>query len=434
MIVRRSTVAAAALLSFTMTVGACNAFGAGSTASKSDSHGASPSSSSSASGSSADPSKSASPTSKPLKHKPSDVPADQTVMKLDTKFDGGITPKSVDANGFGLVIANNMLYSHTMTLYDTDSRTQVATISDTVDLAKFGFTQYPGLTKGAPVEAAWTKDGRYAYVSNYVMDGPNHHDTPQDTCGPSQHFKDSYVYRVDSVTKKIDQVIEVGPVPKYVAITPDQKSILVSNWCGYTISVIDRATGKVSKTIPIGTYPRGITVSPDSKTAYVAAFGTSNLYKVDLAAGTSKVFAVVGAAARHVTMSPDGKWLYTAASHADLVSKIDRETGKIVAQLHTLREPRSVTISSDGTAIYVVDYFANKMQKIRTSDLTVLQTVDTPAVPIGITYDPLTHSVWVACYGGQIRVYDDNSPAANPGATITPTEGATAPAAAPSAG
>lgn len=330
-------------------------------------------------------------------------------MNLDTKIGGKITPKSVDANGFGLVIANNMMYSHSMTLYDTDTRKLVGTVSDTVDLAKFGFPQYPGQTQGAPVEAAWTKDGRYAYVSNYAMSGPGHNDNPQDICYPTQNFKDSYLYRVDSVTKKIDQVIEAGAVPKYVAITPDQKYVLVDNWCGYNMTVIDRSTGKKVKSIPIAAYARGIAVAPDSKTAYVAAFGTSNLYKVDLEAGKASVFANVGAAARHVTISPDGKYLYTAASHGDVVSKVDRATGKVLAQFHTAREPRSLTISSDGTAVYVVDYFAGVVQKIRTSDMTLLQTVTTPPVPIGITYDPVTHSVWVACYGGQIWVYDDNS-------------------------
>jgi hypothetical protein len=27
--------------------------------------------------------------------------------------------------------------------------------------------------------------------------------------------------------------------------------------------------------------------------------------------------------------------------------------------------------------------------------------------PIGITYDPLTGRVWVACYSGEIEIFDD---------------------------
>ena len=40
----------------------------------------------------------------------------------------------------------------------------------------------------------------------------------------------------------IDQVIPVGAVPKYVAVTPDDKTVLVTNWCSWDLSVIDVAT------------------------------------------------------------------------------------------------------------------------------------------------------------------------------------------------
>jgi hypothetical protein len=36
-----------------------------------------------------------------------------------------------------------------------------------------------------------------------------------------------------------------------------------------------------------------------------------------------------------------------------------------------------------------------------------MQTIPACANPIGITYEPVTRRVWVACYGGQVRVYDD---------------------------
>ena len=47
------------------------------------------------------------------------------------------------------------------------------------------------------------------------------------------------------------------------------------------------------------------------------------------------------------------------------------------------------------------------MSKLRTSDMTTLQTIDACYHPIGITYDRPTRRVWVACYTGSIRVYDD---------------------------
>jgi YVTN family beta-propeller protein len=61
-----------------------------------------------------------------------------------------------------------------------------------------------------------------------------------------------------------------------------------------------------------------------------------------------------------------------------------------------------MVISDDGTVLYVVNYVSGTLQKIRTSDMTVLQTLDTGTRPVGITYDPELRRVWVANYAGSI--------------------------------
>lgn len=77
-------------------------------------------------------------------------------------------------------------------------------------------------------------------------------------------------------------MIPVGPVPKFVAITHDDSTLLVSNWCGYDLSIVDTATGKETRRVDIGRYPRGIAVAPDDSVAYVTAMGTSDIAIVDL--------------------------------------------------------------------------------------------------------------------------------------------------------
>lgn len=339
--------------------------------------------------------------------------SDLTTMVETKTIGGAITPKSVVTSGHGLAVANNMMYSHSATFYDTRTGTLAATVADDVDLSAFGFPEFPGRTKGAPVEAAWSPDGRYAYVSNYAMSGPNHRDSAQDFCGPENGYVDSFVYRIDTQKSfAVDQVIRVGAVPKYLTVTPDGRTLLVNNWCSWTMSVIDLATGRQVKQIPLPKNPRGMVVLPDSKTAYVAAFSTPNIYRVDLDAGTCTLFAHVGQAARHITMSPDAKFLYVVSSRANHVTKVDRDTGVVLATTPTEREPRTMAISPDGKALYVVDHWANVAQKIRTSDMRVIQTVKTFANPIGVSYDSVTGTVWIANYSGRIQVFDDTSPAA----------------------
>lgn len=356
----------------------------------------------------------------------------KTGLRQIDRFTGGITPKSVDASGHGLVLANNMIYSHSITVYDSRSHKLVKRLSDSMDLSTFGFDQHKGVAKGGPVEAAWTKDAKYAYVSNYVMSGPGFKGFAKDECSPKSGFDNGFVYRYNVTKQTWDQAIEVGAVPKFVAITPDQRKVVISNWCDFTISIIDRATAKQTKVIKLAAQPRGIVIMPDNKTAYVAAMYGNQVFRVNMDTGEHHVIMDVKRP-RHLVLSPDSKVLYLAASGTNRVYKIDTATDKVVSQVVSGPEPRSMTISQDGTALYVVNYFGKSASKISTTDMKVVQRVPTDPSPIGITYDDATHQVWVACYGGSMLVFDDTkrangstppasggySPSSDPTATAT---------------
>ena len=335
--------------------------------------------------------------------------SDTTAMERVDYLTGGMTPKSVMASGHGLAIANNMMYSHTSTVFDTTTREQVAVLSDSVDLAEFGVEGHPGLSQGSPVEAVWTADGRYAYVSQYTMYGENFGREGFDACTVADGVGPSTLYRFDAEEMDWDQVIKVGAVPKYVALSPDQSTILVSNWCDATLSVVDTEKGEEVGTIAMDAAPRGIVIMPDNKTAYAVAMYADQLYEVDIEARSAEVIRQIGSRPRHLNLTEDGSTLYLTVSGANAVYRIDTASGEIVDQANPGLEPRSVAMSPDESALYVVNYDEATVSKIRTSDMEVIDRVQVDASPIGIDYDPVTNTVWVACYGGAVYVFDDQS-------------------------
>jgi len=332
-------------------------------------------------------------------------PAVDRPLRLVKTVTGNIAPKSVVATGRGLVFAQNMMYRHTMTVYD-EAGQLVKTIPDAVDLASFGYAGHVGVSRGAPVEGAVSPDHRYFYVTNYSMYGANFGPEGSDNCTGPGGLSPSFVYRVDLEKLAITGVAEVGMVPKYVAVTPDNRYVLVTNWCSFDLSVVDRASFKEIKRIPLGTDPRGIAVNPSSSVAYVAVMGSSDIARVDLGSFTVSWFRGVGLSPRHVVLDPAGRYLYATLNGDNRVVKLDTTTGNVVSRVETGSQPRSMAISSDGTALYVVNYRSNTVTKLRASDMAVLQTVSTPSNPIGITFEPATHRVWVACYSGEILIFD----------------------------
>lgn len=332
--------------------------------------------------------------------------SDSTKLVLVKTISGAITPKSVRASGTGIVSAHNMMYRHSVTIYDAQSMSLTATVPDTVVLSDFGFDQFSGSYKGAPVEGAYSPDGKYLYVTNYAMYGKGFDREGHDTCSPASNFDKSFLYRIDLNTSTIDAVYQVGVVPKVVEVTPDNKYILVTNWCSYDLKVISVESQKVIKTLQIGAYPRGIVVSPDASTAYVAQMGGTTIHEIDLATFKEKLIQI-GTNPRAIVLSPDGSKLYATLNQSGKVIGFDLVKRKKLRTITTGKETRSLAISSDGTALFVVNFGSATVSKIRTSDFAVLQTLKVCTQPIGVTYESTTNRTWVACYLGQIKIFDN---------------------------
>jgi hypothetical protein len=167
-------------------------------------------------------------------------------MRLAKTIRGDISPKSVVASGDGHVIAQNMMYRHSITVYDRSYRL-VKAISDRVDLKALGGPPAGGPVRGAPVEAAFSPDARYAYVSNYSMYGPGYAREGSDRCSPASPIDPSFVYRLSMRRLAVDRVGRVGQVPKYVAATPNGRLVLVTNWCSLSVSGVARQRKPVGR-------------------------------------------------------------------------------------------------------------------------------------------------------------------------------------------
>ena len=336
-----------------------------------------------------------------------ELTSDSTKLKLEKTITGDISPKSVRASKTGFVSAHNMMYRHSVTVYDAKSLDLIKNISDQVNLNKLGQTGYSGLHRGAPVEGAFSPEGDYLYVTNYAMYGKGFSREGTDKCSPADKYDRSFVYRIDTTTWEINAAYRVGVVPKVVEVTPDNKYVLVTNWCSYDLSIISLEQQKVVKTIKIGAYPRGIAVSKDSQFAYVVQMGGAVIHKINLQTWKRDQLNI-GSNPRAVVLSPDNTMLYATLNSSGRVVAMDLATNKVVRSVKTGSASRSLDISADGSALYVVNYTSDTVSKVRASDFKVVQKIKVCNEPIGITYEPLHKRVWVACYGGAIKVFSDS--------------------------
>jgi DNA-binding beta-propeller fold protein YncE len=333
--------------------------------------------------------------------------AERVLTPLHT-IGGQISPKSVVASQTGLFFAQNMMYRHTITVYDREFEL-LATIEDRVTPADFGHEEFDTELRGSPVEAAFTSEGSMAYVSNYKMYGGGMSTAASDGCNQG-NWPDSFVYGIDTSTLEVARVIRVGPVPKFLAVTPDDRLLVVANWCGFDVSVVDLASGLELGRVPVGRHPRGVAVAPDSSVAYVAVMGSTRVAVLDLDTLEVTYLEGIGRSPRHLVLSPDGAVLYVSLNNEGRIASVDVATGEVLAKVATGSAPRSMEISDDGTALYVVNYNSNSLSVVRTSDMAEVAEYRTHVRPIGVTYDAATRQVWVANYSGTIQVFEAAAP------------------------
>lgn len=330
-------------------------------------------------------------------------------LVLQKTIRGDIRPKSISHNGQGLFFAQNMMYRHSVTVYNRDMEL-VETVHDAIRFADYNLTGYTGRHEGAPVEATFSEAGKYAWVSNFKMYGKGFDNPGGDQCDPDEIYDQSFVYKINTLNYEIEHVVEVGSVPKFVQATPDGQKVLVANWCSGDLSVIDTELGiETSERVFLGEYPRGIAVDSKSRYAYVGVMGEAKIAIIKLSNLSVSWIYDVGKTPRHLVIGPADRYLYVSLSRPGKVIKIDLVKGSIVAEAEVGKEARSMVMTPDGTHLYVTNYKENSVSKLRTDDMQVLETVPTQEMPVGITFDAETGQLWVACYTGSIMVFEDKA-------------------------
>jgi DNA-binding beta-propeller fold protein YncE len=138
------------------------------------------------------------------------------------------------------------------------------------------------------------------------------------------------LYNIDPVTgvlsPKSPATVAAGAGPGFLAVSPDGKSVYVTNESDNTVSQYDVGGGggltpKAPATVAAGADPQGVAASPDSKSVYVVnagglppVAGTVSQYNVDPVTGMlspkSPATVATGVSPIGVAISPEGKSIF----------------------------------------------------------------------------------------------------------------------------
>ncbi len=255
---------------------------------------------------------------------------------------------------------------------DTSRAFVVNSGSDTlgvIDVSTNRVIHTTNLEVGArPSDVVITPDGRTLYITNMALNS---------------------VSVLDAQSFQTIRTIAVGLRPWALAAIPHRAALLVANSGSNTLSLIDTARNAVVGTIPVDIQPSAIAVDPSGGLAFVAHLSSPRLAIVSL--GTLRP-------ARNVTVGPasavlaDGEGsvgrLFVARPRDGRVALFDLTLNADVESIAVGEEPRDLAVEPDREKLYVVNRGSNSVTVIDRFSRRVRATIEVGKRPYAIAIVP----------------------------------------------
>jgi YVTN family beta-propeller protein len=187
---------------------------------------------------------------------------------------------------------------------------------------------------GVIVESALSPDGKTLFISN---------------------FRRNSVMFVDIAAKKVTHEIRTGTHPKVLVASPDGKSLFAANWASKSVTQIDVGSATVVRTLDVGKQPRGMAMSKSGK-LYVANFFGDSIDVFEGKALDQTHRLATCKCPRHLALSPDDKTLFISCLNASQLHAMDVASETVTHKVQIGNAPKSIDVSKDGRYVYSADY------------------------------------------------------------------------------
>jgi YVTN family beta-propeller protein len=232
-----------------------------------------------------------------------------------------------------------------------------------------------------PAAARWTFDG--AIHNNSLAISPD-----EKTAVVSYSERpDVLVY--DLASGQVRAVLKGYVTPRNIVFAPSGQQFYVSDSSLGTVAVIDTASLKTVGSIPAGAGAFGTTLSKDGGTLWVNNQAASTVTRYDLAAQQPRAVVIGFAQPRQgVRLSPDGATLYVTNFLGDKITLVDTATNKVSGEIKGFDKLRAISVTADGKTIFAANSGSNTIAVVNVDKRAIATTVAVGKDPYGAALTP----------------------------------------------
>lgn len=199
-------------------------------------------------------------------------------------------------------------------------------------------------------------DGRslYVAVSGSAIGGPG---VDESKLPPADHNADGIAV-IDTASLKVLRVLRAGTDPETFDVSPDGKTLFVSNEDASTVSAVDVAGKLRSRSGKVGDQPEGVAVSRDGKRVFVACEGADKVVMLDAATLKQRGAVTLAGRTRGLLASADGKFIYVTVEFGGKLGVLDAANGHLIRVVDLTHgddklRPMGMAEGPDGKTLFV---------------------------------------------------------------------------------
>ena len=219
---------------------------------------------------------------------------------------------------------------------------------------------------------------------------------------------------VDPATGATVATLPTGDGPHEVAVSPDGRVAVVTNYGGQTpgssLTVLDLAGRQVRATIDLRPLrrPHGIAWLPDSQRVLVTAETDSAVAIVHVAQGRVEGTVRTGQAGSHLlALAPDGTRAYVANIGSGTVTMLDPWGRHVLRTVRTGRGAEGLAVTPDGAELWVANREENTVVILDAATMAPLDTVRSGDFPIRVAFTPDGATALVTnARSGELRLFE----------------------------
>jgi YVTN family beta-propeller protein len=240
---------------------------------------------------------------------------------------------------------------------------------------------------------------------------------------------------IDGTTDDVVATIAVGKRPRGLRVSPDgrwlfvalsgsarggpgvdEKTLPAPDRSQDGIGLIDLSRGRLVARLPSGPDPETFDISPDGRSLYVSNEDSAQLSILDVESRKITATVGVGGEPEGVTLSPDGRFAYVASEADNRVDVVDTSRRVLTKSIPAGTRPRVILFTRDGARAFVSAELGSAIDVLDARKHARAASIKLPAaepgvrnkpLPMGLALSPDESTLYVSTgRGGGIAVID----------------------------